>query len=475
MQPSLAGLFLCAALFMAGRRLGAPLLIGLFLALPFGSTAFATLTALGGSSPLIYTLFVVLLIFATMSRRQFPEETGRIMRDHAVAWVVIGLSVYAIATALLLPRLFLGQTTAFVVYRGGILEVPLAPTSGNITQPAYFTLSALTFFVLANTLLRRDNLSLVRKGFFAFAGMNALLGALDLAGKLVGQGDVLMAIRTANYSLLTEIAEGGFWRIVGGHAEASSFAMAALSGLAFSFAYWRSSGSRLALMLAVASLMLAALSTSSTAYAGLGLLGIVLLVVMAKPLASGRIFGRDLGVLACLPVFLVLMLAVYLAKPHLFDPIINLLDTMLFNKASSASGQERAYWNARSLAALGPTMGMGVGLGSSRASSWMIAVISQLGIVGTLLMMVLVAELVRGPGRQAASLLDRDTLALYRGVRACGLATLLGASLSGAAADPGVLFFICLAVAVSIRHTARAARPMIHEAKALPRGARLAP
>jgi hypothetical protein len=50
------GLIVCAALLLIGRWFGAPVLIGLFASLAFGSTAFATLTALGGSSPLIYTL-----------------------------------------------------------------------------------------------------------------------------------------------------------------------------------------------------------------------------------------------------------------------------------------------------------------------------------------------------------------------------------------------------------------------------------
>ena len=55
-----------------------------------------------------------------------------------------------------------------------------------------------------------------------------------------------------------------------------------------------------------------------------------------------------------------------------------------------------AYWNYQSLQSVYDTLGLGIGLGSSRASSWIIAVISQLGIIGSILMGLLVLELVRG-------------------------------------------------------------------------------
>jgi hypothetical protein len=459
-ELSLAGLLICSVLLVIGRWLGAAVLIGLFASLPFGSTAFATLTALGGSSPLIFTVFALALIAIAVSHRSFAHDFGTMLRRHPSAWVVVLLVPYAVGTSLLLPRLFAGATTAFTVYRGGILEIPLAPTSGNITQVAYFALGALVFFAVVVGLTREDNLRLVRIGFLTYVAVNLILGVVDLAGKLCIGGDVLHPIRTANYSLLSEAGMGNFWRIVGGHAEASAFAIGSLACLAFSFVYWRTSGSKLALALAVVSLALVLLSTSSTGYFALAVLLVIFAGVSARPLLSGRVAGRDLGVVSCVMVLLTLLLAAYAAEAKLFDPIVKLVDTTVTNKFQSQSGQERAYWNARSLMALVDTMGLGVGLGSSRASSWIVAVVSQLGIVGTVLLAGLVADLLRGPGHRSLAAADPEAFALGRAARACGLGHLIGASISGGAADPGILFFICLAVVVSIRRRLTATRAL---------------
>ena len=294
MEPSLPGLAVCAALIALGFALRAPILVALFAALPFGSTAFATLTALGGSTPLVYTMMASLLVIATIARRSFAHELGVVFRSYAASWVVLGLLLYVVVGSQILPRLFAGKTTSFIIFRGGVLEQPLAPTSGNITQAGYFALGVLTFYCVSILLLRPNSLPALRKGFFVFVTASVAFGYLDLAAKLAGLGDVLLPIRTANYSFLTEISAGGFWRIVGAHPEASSFAIGALACLAFSLVYWRTTGSRSALVLAVSSFVLVALSTSTTAYVGLAVLGFVYAAIAAQRLLAGRI-GRRWG------------------------------------------------------------------------------------------------------------------------------------------------------------------------------------
>jgi hypothetical protein len=320
----------------------------------------------------------------------------------------------------------------------------------------------MTFFAIAAPPARASNLHLLRTGFFAYVAINSVLGIVDLVGKIGAHRDIIFPIRTANYSLLTEIAEGSFWRIVGGHAEASSFAIGTASCLAFAFVYWRNSGSRLALALAVVSLVLLVLSTSSTGYFALALLLLIFAGTFVHPLLSGRIPVRDLIVVSCVMVLFAVLLAVYVAEAKLFDPVVKLVDTMIVNKAQSQSGQERAYWNTRSLLNVIDTMGLGIGLGSSRASSWIVAVVSQMGIIGTVLMAVLVGELLRGPGHQRLAVIDPEAFALCRAARACGLGFLIGASISGGAADPGILFFICLGVVVSIRYELAARSGLSH-------------
>ena len=451
MDPSLPGLIVCGALLLVGWLCGAPVLIALFASLPFGSTAFGTLTSLGGSTPLVYTLMAVLLVAVTASRRRVLHDLAFVFRTQPAAWVVLGLLVYVVLGAQILPRLFAGTTQSFAISRGGILEQPLIPTSGNITQPGYFALGVLTFYCVAILLLRRGALEQLRRGFFVFVTLNLLFGVVDLGGKLAGLGDVLSGIRTASYAFLVEVSASGFWRITGAHPESSAFAIWTLACLGFTLVHWRTTGSHRSLLLAVVAFVLVLLSTSTTAYVGLAVMGLIYGLSAMRGLGSGRVGRRDVLVAAVAPVVVVAALAVHLASEKALDPVVDLIDTMVLNKAQSASGQERAYWNERSLASLSDTYGLGVGLGSSRASSWLIAVVSQLGVPGAMLMGLLVVELLRPPAPVPPTRAGRDMLGFYRGARAAALAFLVGGALSGGAADPGILFFICLAIALASR------------------------
>jgi len=449
MTLSFIGLAVWLLLLLAGRLTGGAIIIGFFASLPFGSTAFATLNSLGGSSPQIYTLFVVAILGATVARRDFNRDLGSVFARYKTAGILSALAFYALAGAYLFPRLFEGETTTFVPFGGVVKEVPLAAVSGNITQPAYFLLGAFMFIAFCVLLLRAENVRTVQRGFFAFVIVHALLGWLDLGGKLTGSRDVLAPIRTATYALLTDVEQSGFWRIVGGCSEASSFAALALAGLAFAFTYWREAGSWLALTLTVLMLVLVLLSTSSTAYVGCAVLAILALGTLAKAGFQNRLKAQDLSLAIALLSVLAAILAIYLYDSGLFAPFTDLLRTMVFEKATSASGQERAYWNAQSLQSFLDTAGMGVGMGSSRSSSWPVSTLSQLGLVGSIMMLSLVTRLAWGMGRLRPLPGEEPLFALCASVRACGLAFLLANSIAGGTADPGVLFFASLATVLA--------------------------
>lgn len=452
MIPSIEGLLVCVVLFFIGYLMGAPFIIGLLASLPFGSTAFATVTALGGSSPLIYTLFSIGIIIASLSKKDVLRRLGIVFTRFPFAWVVVVLTGYAIVSAILFPRLFAGQTSAFISIEGLVTELPLYPNSGNITQTAYFTLGALLFIALSMILLQPENLRHVRRGFFAFATANAALGILDLAGKLSGAGDILRPIRTASYSLLTEVEQAGFWRIAGGFSEASGFAAMSLICLAFSYAYWRATKSRFVFWLMVVLLLLALLSTSTTAYAGLAILSLAPMAALAKAVLQNRFRKDDLILMVLGSVSLVMVGLIYLYSERIFDPITELVQTTIFDKSSSASGKERAYWNEKSLQSFFDTSGLGVGMGSSRSSSWIISVLSQLGVVGTLAILTLIVVMIRGIRGITPTPETQEHFALVAGVRAAAVALLVSGSISGTSADPGVLFFIALATILAARN-----------------------
>ena len=377
MNVSPVGILVTTSLLLLGLYLRGPVVIGLIASLAFGSTAIVTLGSLGGSSPLIYTCFVAILLLSIVFRTKVPRDIGTIFARSAAAWIVATIVSYAVVGSFILPRLFAGQTSAFVPsrLRGGVLEVPLEPVSGNITQTGYLVLGAATFLAIAILLVRNNSTEALRRGFFAWCILHATMGVIDLATKIVGAGDVLEPIRTASYVMLTQAEEAGFFRIAGAYSEASAFGGVTLACLAFTLTYWRRTKSLPALSLATLLLVLLMLSTSSTAYVGAMLLSIPLACSVGRSILVGQLTSEDLLLIVLSILCIVGVMAIYLHTPEFFEPIIHLFETTVINKPLSASGQERAYWNYKSLQSFLDTGGLGIGLGSSRASSWLIAVL----------------------------------------------------------------------------------------------------
>lgn len=445
MEFSIVGSLICAALLLTARLFGATILTALIASLAFGATAVVTIPALGGASPLIFAILAVLFILSVVVRRSFLRDLGTILGRQPLAWLIILLAIYSICGAMFLPRIFSGQTTAFIPVKGVITEVPLLSVPGNITQSLYFLLSCLCYFGTSIVLLDRQNFIAIRNGFMAWAILQVAMGFTDLAGKALGAGDVLAPIRTASYALLGNVEEAGFWRIAGAYPEASTFGATTLCLLAFTFTYWRITQKRSVLFLAGALLILLVLSTSSTAYVGGILVSVPLLISISKSALRDRLTKHDLVLLLMAAAGFLAVIAIYLVNEKALKSYWQLFDTMVLNKATTASGQERAYWNYKSLQSFYDTWGLGVGLGSSRASSWIVAIISQLGILGALMMATLTWAIVRGSALYYRRDLDPKVRATVLSVRACALAALVSGSLISGAVDPGIVFFTALA------------------------------
>src|SRR5689334_20413523 len=140
MQVSLPGLLVCAAILAIAYYSRGMLIVGLIASQAFGATAVMTLTFLGGSSPLIHTVFEALLVAAVAARRRIWFDLGSVFGSMRPIWIIPGLMVYAVIGAWLFPRFFAGQTAVFVQskIRGTVVEASLAPVSGNLSQTGYF-------------------------------------------------------------------------------------------------------------------------------------------------------------------------------------------------------------------------------------------------------------------------------------------------------------------------------------------------
>jgi hypothetical protein len=270
-------------------------------------------------------------------------------------WILTSLMAYAIIGSWLFPRFFAGQTAVFVQskIRGAVVEAPLAPVSGNISQTGYFILGGLTAIALCALLPHSNRIDQVRRSFFLWCSLHTGMG-------------LVAPIRTANYALMTEAVEAGFVRITGPFSEASSFASVSLACLAFCYTYWRKTKSRLAQWLAGILLFLTVLSTSSTAYVGLTLLCLPVAFSMLVSVCRGRVERQEILITALMATGVVATMGISLYNAGVLEPFVKLVNATIVNKAASSSGEERAYWNVKSLQTFLDTSGLGVGFGSSR-------------------------------------------------------------------------------------------------------------
>jgi hypothetical protein len=198
--------------------------------------------------------------------------------------------------------------------------------------------------------------------------------------------------------------------------------------------------------------MLLIFSTSSTAYAGLAILLAVYSVASVVSILRGRIQMHHILMFASGWIALTMLVALYLYDERQMDPIVKMLLDATLNKSASASALERGMWNAQSIQNFFDTFGMGVGLGSTRSSSWPISVLAQLGAIGSVGFIIAVAALATGPLR----LREPGVGPLAASASCAALAWMAGSSFGGNAADPNMLFFLAMAtVSTCMAKTAR--------------------
>jgi hypothetical protein len=311
---------------------------------------------------------------------------------------------YGILSAYAMPRLFMNMVEVVPVRLVASTEridspALLQPTGANFTQSAYLTLSI--GIVLAFT-LRGGQPDFQRHYLQAMLLSGAVLiatGLIDLFMGNAGLSDLLEPFRNASYSFLVDVSILDLKRVVGFMPEASYYG-AACVGAAVSLAFLRpffEPGLRNTLVPAtvLGLIVMAALSTSSTAYVGLSIFAVVFAINWLRrflnPHALARVglYGEAFVVIAAaLGLLLIIVLS-----PALLDPINAVLDEIVFHKDESYSYLQRSDWNSVGMRAFFATQGVGVGLGSTRTSNWCIAILSNTGIIGATLLASFIVRL----------------------------------------------------------------------------------
>lgn len=458
MQIELIGVFAFIVGLISLGRSPAFSVYMVFLSTLLGASAAAILTALGGASlqPAHLMLAFVLLKIGTNPYR-LADGLSSLSFPRPGFWLLITV-LYSLVGAVLITRLFAGSTNVYAIARLGdgarIALVPLAPTTGNLTQSLYFASDLLAYvaFYACSRELGSRSLEVLCSAAVVCAFVNLAFGVIDLATYLTGTGELLSFLRNAGYAMLVEVEMAGFKRVVGSFSEASSYGSASLFLFAFTGKLWLEEAStRRAGLGAAAALTAVVASTSTTAYAGLAIVAAFEYLTCLYMLVIHRKSTRNAKLFLFLGPFVVVFIVMSGAlNESVWNAVQNIYQQAFSEKLNSDSGVERSSWNYQGLQNLIETNGLGVGVGSTRTSSWPLAVLASLGIIGTVtyLAFVLMVFFARPAG-------DGRTRSFQKAIRTALITQVVLASIGSPFVDLGLLFFLCAGMTMAVSEDAR--------------------
>lgn len=409
----------------------------------------ADLPALGGASITPAKLFMLFLVLRVVSMRGGFGALYAELSPRRVLFLYFLLLLWAVPSAILLPRLFQGAVQVFSLERSVIDDgaVSLRPSSGNITQTVN-ALGSLATAVLVSALARRPGgYAAALQALLILTGLNLGFAVVDLVTAATHTGFLLDVVHTGNYAFLTDDESAGLKRISGSFAEASAFATFSLDLLAVNLTLFvLRVRPRLTGFYSLALLLFLLLSTSSTAYAGLAVFALAFVAYAAWSLLVGgnaRAF-KILVLLGLAATFFVC--ATVVLAPEFAAAAWNVIDVSVLQKSQSDSAIERGSFNILAGKLFFDTYGLGVGLGSTRTSNYIYLLLSNLGVVGVTLFAVFIAALTLVRPRDDLAPLERRVVAAAKvGV----LGALVPATLIATIFDLGPLFYVLVGITAS--------------------------
>ncbi|HEY0212995.1 MAG TPA: hypothetical protein VGC40_05340 [Paenirhodobacter sp.] len=395
----------------------------------------------------------VLLGVATvvvLSRQREGAAFLRVLHPDRPGFWLAALVFYGVATAFLYPRLMAGLTEIVPLGSSGFdstgSTVPLGPVSSNLTQSIYMVADLLCFALVAAMASSAQGFRAALTGVLAYAIGNTLFAVLDLGTYLTGTTGLMEFMRNARYALHTETEVAGLKRIVGAFTEASSFARSSLGVLGVTGTLWLC-GVRpwLTGTLALASLGLTVMSTSSTGLAGIPVaLGLLYLTALTRCGTAPTARFSAAAVLG-LPLLLALVALVVLLHPVLSTLLNSYVDTVVLSKLDTDSGVERGSWNAFALQNFMDTAGIGVGLGTIRSSSLATGLLGGVGVLGTGFYLVFLATaFANNPGHRGR--LETDVRTAMRNGCLC---LMVGDLMVATSIDQGLFFYVMAGIAAA--------------------------
>ena len=345
-----------------------------------------------GISPYYFTLMLI-AVRCVAIRLEPGRLLGHTARNRSVIVFVGLLVIVAIGGALALPKVFAG-IPVMSPRLSADATAPLEFSTSNLGQSIYLLLNAGLLWYVAQQKNDPTNVRHVGRAVVIAGAIVVGLGLYQLASALSGlpfPDDILYS--NDGFVMQHGTAILDMPRICSTFTEPAGLAVFLIGFIAFLTSpsagefcplRWRA-------VLLPAAVGVALLSTSSTAYIGLaGVAALRLFTHVVMPaFQPGGSFTRVIVTLLLMAV----AASVVLENGTLRD----LINTTVLQKDESDSYQERSDVDSHAMELSVSTFGLGVGLGSNRASGFFPSAISTIGIYGVALLAIVVCLLLRFP------------------------------------------------------------------------------
>lgn len=420
--------------------------------------AFIMLSVFGAAAALVIGsasiqpghLFLLLLVAALLlSPHQAPVAIKLLKFPRPGFWLAC-LLVYGAATGFFSPRLLEGTTYIIPLgvsdypSTGGV--VPLGPVSSNLTQAIYIAADLMCFIMIVTIGASRQGFSAIITGLIAYAFVNVGFALLDIVTYATGTQELLQFMRNAQYTLHESATVNGMKRIVGSWPEASAFAGTSLGAFGFTATLWLCGRKPLWTgPIALASLVLIVASTSTT---GLVAAPVCLAIIYVTAVIRCGVHPgarHSSAAVLLVPVVIGVGVSFIVLNHALYNDLWAYLDLAVFSKSGSSSAMERASWNAAGWQNFIDSWGLGVGLGTARTSSFALALLSNVGVLGTAFFLAFVTLTLRWGGGTPRTFASDARMAARVGC----LCLLVGSLVAGPTVDLGLLFFVLAGLAVA--------------------------
>lgn len=416
-----------------------------------GAAAALKLPSLGGANIQPFHFTLLFLAAAVFLRPNLLAAVLSTLRYPGPGFWYLVFALYCVLTAVFLPRIFADATIVYSLARANdlheILSTPLAPTLANLTQGVYMLGSVMCFAIVAG-LGRLGHMTMMARALIVTGFVCIAFAIADLVTYQTNTAELLSIIRNANYRMLNDGDIAGFKRIVGSFSEAGAFGYVALALFAFTLMLTLEQfpGRFLGALVAALAVSLL-LCTSTTAYVATAVIVLIVLAFCATRILRRQANSRHLVYIAVCLFAIPLLVMTVLLIPSVSESIGNLLHATLTTKLESQSGEERMRWNVQALNSLLETSGMGAGLGSIRTSSFLVALLANIGILGTILFFLFLISLVRCVLRRRGAPAQEQAIGIA--ALLSSIAQVTAASISAGAVDLGPLFMVTSGLAAA--------------------------